>query len=121
MHLDGASRRAARRRSRCCASASSRRLAPLLSRRLGIARTIALAARDDHRRPASLRVAGGVALLFTGTMLAAAGAACGNVLLPVIVRRSFPERIGRISALYTTSLVGVAALAAGVDGAARPR
>jgi CP family cyanate transporter-like MFS transporter len=55
-----------------------------------------------------------VLLLFAGTMLAAAGAACGNVLLPVVVRRSFSDRVGRISALYTTALVGFAALAAGV-------
>jgi CP family cyanate transporter-like MFS transporter len=46
--------------------------------------------------------------------VAAAGAACCNVLLPVIVRRTFPDRVGRISALYTTSLVAVAALSAGL-------
>ena len=88
-------------------------VAPMLSRRLGIARTVALAV-ATLTAGLVLRVAGGVAALFVGTMVAAAGAACGNVLLPVIVRRSFPARIGRISALYTTSLVAVAALAAGL-------
>jgi CP family cyanate transporter-like MFS transporter len=87
--------------------------APLLSRRLGIGRTIAIAI-AIITAGLVLRVAGGVALLFIGTMVTAAGAACGNVLLPVIVRRSFPERIGRISALYTTSLVAIAALSAGL-------
>jgi CP family cyanate transporter-like MFS transporter len=88
-------------------------LAGLLSRRIGIARTIALVL-CAIIAGLLVRVSGGVALLFAGTMLAAAGAACGNVLLPVVVRRSFPARIGRMSALYTTALVGVAALAAGV-------
>jgi CP family cyanate transporter-like MFS transporter len=88
-------------------------LAALLSRRLGIARTIALVL-CAIVAGLLVRVAGGVALLFAGTVLAAAGAACGNVLLPVVVRRSFSDRIGRMSALYTTALVGVAALAAGV-------
>ena len=88
-------------------------LAPLLSRRLGIARTQALILAAIGGGLV-LRVLGGVALLFAGTTLAAAGAACGNVLLPVVVRRSFADRVGRMSALYTTSLAGAAALAAGV-------
>jgi MFS transporter, CP family, cyanate transporter len=88
-------------------------LAPLLSRRLGIARTLALIL-VAITAGLVLRVLGGVALLFAGTTLAAAGAACGNVLLPVVVRRSFADRIGKMSALYTTSLAGVAALSAGV-------
>jgi len=87
-------------------------LAGLLSRRIGIARTVALVL-CAIIAGLLLRVAGGVALLFAGTMLAASGAACGNVLLPVVVRRSFSNRVGRMSALYTTSLVAVAALAAG--------
>ena len=62
----------------------------------------------------AVRVTGGFAVLLAGTTLAAAGAACGNVLLPVIVRRSFADRIGTMSALYTTALVGVAALSAGL-------
>jgi CP family cyanate transporter-like MFS transporter len=88
-------------------------LAGLLSRRIGIARTIALVLAAIVAG-LLVRVAGPIALLFAGTMLAAAGAACGNVLLPVVVRRSFSSRVGRTSALYTTALVGVAALAAGV-------
>ncbi len=69
-------------------------LAPLLSRRLGIARTLALIL-VAIGAGLILRVTGGVALLFAGTALAAAGAACGNVLLPVVVRRSFADRVGR--------------------------
>jgi len=88
-------------------------LAPPLSRRLGIARTLALIL-VAIVAGLVLRVLGGVALLFVGTTIAAAGAACGNVLLPVVVRRSFADRVGKISALYTTALSGFAALSAGV-------
>ena len=88
-------------------------LAGLLSRRIGVARTVA-AVLVAVVAGLLVRVSGGIVLLFAGTMLAAAGSACGNVLLPVLVRRSFAERIGRISAYYTTVLVGVAALAAGI-------
>ena len=87
-------------------------LAPLLSRRLGIARTVALIL-SAIIAGLLLRVSGGVLMLFAGTALAAAGAACGNVLLPVVVRRSFAHRVGRMSSLYTTALVGAAAVAAG--------
>ena len=87
-------------------------LAPLLSRRLGIARTVALIL-SAIIAGLLLRVSGGVLTLFAGTTLAAAGAACGNVLLPVVVRRSFADRVGRMSSLYTTALVATAALAAG--------
>lgn len=87
-------------------------LAGVLSRRIGIARTVALVLAAIIAG-LLVRVSGGVGLLFAGTMLAAAGAACGNVLLPVVVRRNYAHRVGRMSALYTTALVGVAALAAG--------
>jgi CP family cyanate transporter-like MFS transporter len=88
-------------------------LAPPLSRRLGIAGALALIL-VAVCGGLVLRAVGGVATLFIGTTLAAAGAACGNVLLPVVVRRSFADRVGRISALYSTALVGTAAVAAGV-------
>ena len=86
-------------------------LAPLLSRRLGITRTVALIL-VAIVGGLVLRVSGGVLTLFAGTTLAAAGAACGNILLPVIVRRSFSDRVGTISALFSTALVGTSAVAA---------
>jgi MFS transporter, CP family, cyanate transporter len=60
------------------------------------------------------RVLPGIAFLFLGTFVAGAAVAVGNVLLPVIVRRSFAERTGFMTGLYTTALIGFAALAAGV-------
>jgi CP family cyanate transporter-like MFS transporter len=87
-------------------------LAPLLSRRLGMARSVALILAAVIAG-LLVRVSGGVLMLFAGTTLAAAGAACGNVLLPVVVRRSFSSRIGMMSGLYSTALVATAAIAAG--------
>ncbi len=39
-----------------------------------------------------------------GSGLALAGAAIGNVLIPTLVKRYFPERTGAMTALYTTAL-----------------
>jgi CP family cyanate transporter-like MFS transporter len=61
-----------------------------------------------------LRLIPGVGFLFFGTALAGAAIAVGNVLLPVLVRRDFHQRTGTAMALYTTSLIGFAALTAGV-------
>ena len=43
------------------------------------------------------------ATLFAGSLLSLLGAGVGNVLLPVMVRKYFPDRIGLISALYITA------------------
>jgi len=60
------------------------------------------------------RVLPGVAFLFLGTIVAGAAVAVGNVLMPVLIRRSFAERTGSMTGLYTTALIGAAALAAGI-------
>jgi len=88
-------------------------LAPLLSRRLGIARSVALIL-SAIIAGLVLRVSGGVLMLFAGTTIAAAGAACGQC--PAC--RSWsgavsPTASGKMSSLYSTALVGMAALAAG--------
>jgi CP family cyanate transporter-like MFS transporter len=88
-------------------------LAPPLARRLGVHRAIA-AAMVGLLAGMVLRLVPGTFFLFAGTALAGASIATGNVLLPVIVRRDFPERTGTAMAAYTTSLVGFAALSAGV-------
>ena len=47
------------------------------------------------------------------SVVALAGGAMGNVLLPVLVKRHFPDRIGPLTAAYTTALaVGLTASAA---------
>lgn len=52
-----------------------------------------------------LRVIGDSAVLFTiASVVALAGMATGNVLIPAIVKARFPNRIGLVTAAYTTIL-----------------
>ncbi|HWE08198.1 MAG TPA: MFS transporter [Solirubrobacteraceae bacterium] len=88
-------------------------LSPLLARRLGVHTSIAVAM-VALVAGMLLRLIPGVGFLFLGTAVAGAAIATGNVLVPVVVRRDFPNRTGTAMALYTTSLIGFAALAAGV-------
>jgi CP family cyanate transporter-like MFS transporter len=88
-------------------------LAPVLARRLGVHTSIA-AAMFVLLAGMLMRLIPGVGFLFFGTALAGAAIAIGNVLLPVLVRRDFSHRTGTAMALYSTSLIGFAALAAGV-------
>jgi CP family cyanate transporter-like MFS transporter len=61
-----------------------------------------------------MRLIPGVGFLFVGTALAGAAIATGNVLVPVMVRRDFSRHTGVAMAVYSTALIGFAALAAGV-------
>jgi CP family cyanate transporter-like MFS transporter len=88
-------------------------LAPLLARRLGMRTSLAWAM-FVLLTGMLVRLIPGVGFLFLGTALAGAAIATGNVLLPVIVRRDFAHRTGTAMALYSTSLIAFAALAAGV-------
>jgi cyanate permease len=51
-------------------------------------------------------------LLWAGTVLLGVAIAILNVLLPSIIKRDFPTRIGPITGAYTAVRFGVAALAA---------
>ena len=62
-----------------------------------------------------LRSAEAIALLFLGTAVLGAAIAVGNVLLPGLVKREFPERAGLMTSVYVTALGISAALAAGVS------
>ena len=88
-------------------------LAPPVARRLGIHTTIAVAM-WALLAGMLFRLIPGAGFLFVGTAVAGAAIAIANVLVPVIVRRDFPDRTGTAMALYTTALIGFAALAAGV-------
>jgi CP family cyanate transporter-like MFS transporter len=87
-------------------------LSPVLARRLGVHTSIA-AALVVLVAGMLLRLVPGVGFLFLGTAIAGSAIATGNVLLPVVVRRDFPHRTGTAMSLYTMSLIGFAALAAG--------
>lgn len=88
-------------------------LAPVLAARLGYATTVAVAM-TGLVCGLALRIADGVPALFAGTLIAGASIATGNVLMPVLVKRSFPGRPGFATALYSTALIGFASLAAGL-------
>jgi MFS transporter, CP family, cyanate transporter len=89
-------------------------LSPGLTRRLGERATAALALLV-LLAGLLVRLVPGLGFLFFGTALAGAAIAVGNVLLPVLVRGNFPDRIGLLTSMYTTALVGFAALAAGIS------
>jgi MFS transporter, CP family, cyanate transporter len=88
-------------------------LAPVLARRFGLRASIA-GAMCALLAGMVIRLLPGVGFLFLGTGLAGASIATGNVLVPVLVRRDFADRTGMAMALYSTSLIAFAALAAGV-------
>jgi CP family cyanate transporter-like MFS transporter len=52
--------------------------------------------------------------LFAGTALIGAGIAVGNVLLPSLIKRDFPTKVGLLTSAYATVMGGVAAVASGV-------
>lgn len=57
-------------------------------------------------------IAGDTGALIISSIIALAGAAIGNVLLPPLVKLHFPERVGLISSLYTTGILVGATLGA---------
>jgi CP family cyanate transporter-like MFS transporter len=89
-------------------------LAPALTRRLGERTTVAVAL-TVLLLGLLVRLGPGLGFLFLGTALAGTAIAVGNVLLPVLVRGNFPHRVGLLTGMYTTALVGSAALAAGIS------
>lgn len=56
-------------------------------------------------------VTGSVPVFLLATVLAMAGAAIGNVVLPPLTKRHFPQRAALVSALYGAAMVGGATLA----------
>lgn len=89
-------------------------LAPVLVRRLGERATAAVAL-AVLLFGLLVRLVPGLGFLFFGTAVAGAAIAVGNVLLPVLVRGNFPGRLGLLTGMYTTALIGFAALAAGIS------
>ncbi|GAB3585565.1 MFS transporter [Amycolatopsis endophytica] len=52
--------------------------------------------------------------VFAGTVLVGAGIAVGNVLLPSLIKRDFPTKVGLLTSAYATVMGGVAAVASGI-------
>ena len=63
---------------------------------------------------AAVRLVPAVLPLFLGTVLLGAGIAVGNVLIPGLIKRDFPQQRVLLTALYSVGLSGGAALAAGL-------
>ena len=87
-------------------------LAPALAGRLGIERAIGLAL-AVLCGGLVLRVAPGVPPLLAGTVAAGGAIAVINVLLPALIKRDFPRRVGLVTGLYASLLVLAASVAAG--------
>ncbi|MFE1773979.1 CynX/NimT family MFS transporter [Streptomyces sp. NPDC059008] len=87
--------------------------APRLGRRLGMERSL-LGTMALICLGTALRLLDSVVALFAGTIVIGAGIAVANVLLPGLIKRDFPARAGLMTGLYSMSLFGGAALAAGI-------
>src|SRR6185295_7306763 len=61
-----------------------------------------------------LRSAGSTFALFAGTVVLATGIAIANVLLPMLIKQHYPERVPTITTAYATTMGGIAALGSGV-------
>lgn len=62
-----------------------------------------------------LRSAGSTFALFAGTAVLATGIAVVNVLLPMLIKQHYPDRVPTITTAYATTMGVVAALASGVS------
>jgi CP family cyanate transporter-like MFS transporter len=62
-----------------------------------------------------IRSTGSLMLLFSGTILIGLGVALCNVLLPGIVKRNFPGKLGFMTGIYTLSMAVWAGLAPGLS------
>lgn len=88
-------------------------LAPRMSQWIGTERTL-FAAILLLACGTALRGMSSTPLLFLGTALAGACIAVGNVLLPGLVKRDFPDRAALMTGCYTMALCAGAAGAAGL-------
>lgn len=88
--------------------------APALAARIGPHRTVVVALAALLVGQLVRAAVPGVPALFAGSLVALAGIAVANVLMPGLVRLHFPDRIPLITAAYTTLLTIGGAAAAGL-------
>ncbi|GLP77619.1 MFS transporter [Mycobacterium antarcticum] len=87
--------------------------APRLANRFGLGRVISLALLTLTVGLA-IRGLDGPVVVIGATLLACAGIALVNVLIPVVIKGSFPARIGLMTGIYTAALQGGGALGSAV-------
>ena len=87
--------------------------APRLSSRFGLGRVIS-GALAVLTAGLVLRTVDGPHVVIGATLLACAGIALINVLIPVVIKGSFPTRVGLMTGIYTAALQGGGALGSAV-------
>lgn len=87
--------------------------APMLAQRHGAERTL-LGALVLLVVGTGLRAFDSLPVLFAATFVAGGAIAIGNVLLPGVVKRDFPDRVALMTGLYTMALCAGSAAAAGL-------
>jgi CP family cyanate transporter-like MFS transporter len=94
----------------CMATGAS--IAPRVARRIGTEAAVAALALT-MAAGMLLRLLPGAAALFAGTTVAGLGIALGNVLVPSLIKRDFPERqVGAMTGGYTMAISASGAIAA---------
>lgn len=87
---------------------------PAISRRFGMEKTL-LIAMVVLAIGIAVRAFGGISMLLFGTLLLGMAIAVGNVLMPGLIKLSFPFRVGLMTGLYSVSMNVFGALASGVS------
>jgi CP family cyanate transporter-like MFS transporter len=77
---------------------------PVFTRRIGLERMLVLALAAILAGHLLRGLAGSLPVLLLGSVVAFAGLGIGNVLLPPLVKKYFPDRIGLVTSLYATVL-----------------
>ena len=77
---------------------------PRIAHRIGLEQAALLSMALAAAGLASRAFAGGALALAAGCVVALAGMGMGNVVLPPLVKRYFPQRVGTVSTLYLTLL-----------------
>ncbi|OMC34594.1 MFS transporter [Mycobacterium sp. GA-1841] len=93
--------------------------APWLARRIGLGRAISIAL-VILSVGLVIRVVDGPYVVIGGTLVATAGIALVNVLIPVVIKGSFPAQIGLMTGVYTAALQGGGALGSAVTPPLEP-
>ncbi len=93
--------------------------APWLARRIGLGRAISVAL-VILSIGLLIRVLDGPYVVIGGTLVATGGIALVNVLIPVVIKGSFPAQIGLMTGIYTAALQGGGALGSAVTPALEP-
>lgn len=89
-------------------------IAPKLGNRFGNERTLLLGLLILFAG-ISIRSIAFTPTLYIGTTLVGFGIAIGNVLLPGLIKEKYPDRVGLMTSLYSTSMVVFAATATGLS------